>query len=78
MINIFNDIKLKVWYRNFKIITAVDITDNTVKLSNGDKIFINGNDIFINNKLVCNFKITPNELLELYKHHLVKKGYKLI
>ena len=78
MTDIFNDFKLDVWYRNFKCITALEISNNIVKLSNKDKIVIKQTDIYINNKLVCNVEITADELLRLYKYNLINRGYKII
>jgi len=78
-ISLLKDIKINVWYRGSKILTINKIEQNTIHFSNNDKITINNNDIYLNNSLLCNVpNITENELLDIYKWHLLKKGYKFL
>lgn len=72
------DINLNVWYRNFKKITVLSQNDDKIVLSNNDVIkFKNGNTYF-NNELICNIDCTDEELVELYKYYLKRKGYKIL
>ena len=74
----FKDFKLDTYYRGIKTITC-EITDNGLIFSNKDKIVIDDNNIYLNGKLISNDPtIDSNELKELYKYHLTKKGYKFI
>lgn len=77
-LNKFKDLKLNVYYRGIKTITC-EITDNGLIFSNKDKIVIDKNNIYLNGQLISNDpSITENELTELYKYILSKKGYKFI
>lgn len=79
MINL-NDIKFEIdaWYRGMKKISIKSQTSNTIKFSNNDIIKLNDNEIYLNNKLICNDEITNNQLIQLYTKDLKKRGYKFI
>lgn len=79
MINL-TDIKFEtdVWYRGMKKITIISQNTNKIKFSNNDIISINDNEIYLNNKLICNDEITTDQLLMLYNKDLKKRGYKFI
>lgn len=79
MINNIKNIKINAWYRGMKEIKFTKEFKNTLYMSNGDKIKIDNNDIYINNELISNDdSITFDEFLYLYKQHLKKHGYKFI
>ncbi|TXG80916.1 MAG: hypothetical protein E6R13_07315 [Spirochaetes bacterium] len=74
------DFKINVWYRGMKLLTVVSIDDHKIVFSNADKITI-GEDgsIHLNGTLICNdTDINSNQLLDLYKYILIKKGYKFL
>lgn len=72
------DFKINAWYRGMKLITIISYDNNKIVFSNNDKILIKNNEIYLNNSLICNDNITVEQLLELYKYLLIKKGYKII
>lgn len=72
------DINIKAYYRGIKNITCT-VNNNQILFNNNDKITIDNNNIYLNNKLIANDpELTNNDLLELYKIHLINKGYKFI
>lgn len=75
-----NNIKIEydVWYRGLKKIKIKQQTDNMILLSNNDKIIKKNNEIYLNDKLICNIEITENDLIDMYTHHLKLKGYKFV
>lgn len=74
------NLKINAWYRGFKLLTVVSIIDNLITISNGDKIKIDDNGhIYLNKVLICtDTEITEEQLIQLYKYLLVKKGYKIL
>jgi hypothetical protein len=79
-ISSLKDFKINVWYRGFKLLSVIKINGNTIILSNADKISV-GEDgkIHLNGKMICNMPdISCDDLLNIYKWHLKKKGYKFL
>ena len=74
------DFKVNVWYRGFKLLSITKIDDNTIIFSNADKIYIDYNGlIHLNGKLLCNMPdMSTEHVLDMYKWHLTKKGYKFL
>ncbi len=72
------DFNIECWYRGLKKLKPTDIKDNEITFSNGDKITIQDNNIYLNKQLICNDTITEKELIETYKYYLLKKGYKFL
>jgi hypothetical protein len=73
-----NNFNANVWYRGFKKLNIVTLTSDKIIFSNGDKIEIDGNDIYLNKTLICNDVISENDLMDMYKYYLLKKGYKFL
>ena len=79
-ISSLKDFKINVWYRGFKLLSVVKINNNTIILSNADKIYIDEDGkIHLNGKMICNMpNISSDDLLNIYKWNLKKKGYKFL
>lgn len=75
---LLKDFSIEVWYKGFKTLSVINITDNSIVFSNNDKIKIIDNNIYLNNNIICNIQLNNDQLIELYKHILIKKGYKFI
>jgi len=74
------DFKLNVWWRGARLLTITKIDNNIIVFSNADKIYIDSNGfIHLNGKLLCNMPdMSPDRILDMYKWHLKKKGYKFL
>lgn len=71
--------KENIYYRGLKQLYVVNITTDSISFSNKDKIKIEDNNIYLNNKLISNIPdITVNELVEMYIDILKRKGYKFL
>lgn len=79
-ISSLKDFKLNIWWRGFKLLSITKLDSNVIIFSNADKINIdNDGKIHLNGKLFCNMpNINADNLLDLYKWHLKKKGYKFL
>ncbi len=72
------NIKEEYYYRGLKILTCI-VKDNIIMFSNNDKIKINNDEVFLNNKLISNMpNLTIDDLKDMYIHLLKQKGYKFI
>ena len=76
--SLLKNFKLNIWYRGLKILTISSITTNKIIFSNNDIITCINNNIYLNKELICNDTINIDQLMNLYKHILIKKGYKFL
>ena len=78
MIENIKNMKYNAWYRGLKEISFLKEYRNTLYMSNGDKIKIINNDIYLNNELITNDNISFDEFEYIYKTNLKQRGYKII
>jgi GNAT superfamily N-acetyltransferase len=70
---------IDAWYRGTKNVKVVQCHDKFTLLSNGDKFTKQGNEIYLNGKLLTNMpNISPEDLVKIYTYYLKKKGYKIL
>lgn len=73
------DFKINAWYRGTKVIKVQSMNSRSTVMTNNDKFTQQDHSILLNGTLFTNIpNITPEDLGNIYKYNLIKRGYKIL